>query len=92
MIADLTDAAGWVEGWQWMAKIYRKDSRGGVVAAVEGGMSRRAAAGRFKAGAATAIAWLRTWRDGGGSITRPRSGDARSHRIEACHGVILAAV
>ena len=37
-----------------MAKTYGEDLRGRVIAEVEGGMSRRAAAERFKVGVATA--------------------------------------
>ncbi len=75
-----------------MAKTYGDDLRSRVIAAVDGGMSRTAAAARFEVGKATAIAWLRAWRDEGRSSAKPKGGDTRSHRIEAFAGVILAAV
>jgi transposase len=75
-----------------MAKTYGDDLRGRVIAAVDGGMSRTAAAARFEVGKATAIAWLRAWRDEGRSSAKPKGGDTRSHRIEAFAPVILAAV
>ena len=75
-----------------MAKTYGEDLRRRVIAAVEGGMSRRAAAKRFKVGVATAIAWLRAWHDDGRSTAKPKGGDTRSHRIEAYGSLILAAV
>ena len=55
-------------------------------------MSRSAAAVRFEVGKATAIAWLRAWRDDGRGSAKPRGGDKRSHRIEAFGEVIQAAV
>ncbi len=75
-----------------MAKSYGEDLRSRVIAAVDGGMSRSAAAARFEVGKATAIAWLRAWRDEGRSSAKPKGGDTRSHRIEAFAPVILAAV
>jgi transposase len=75
-----------------MAKAYGDDLRSRVIAAVDGGMSRSAAAARFEVGKATAIAWLRAWRDERRGSAKPRGGDTRSHRIEAFGGVILAAV
>ena len=75
-----------------MADAYGDDLRRRVIAAVDGGMSRSAAAARFEVGKATAIAWLRAWRDDGRGSARPRGGDKRSHRIEAYGQAILAAV
>ena len=75
-----------------MAKTYGDDLRGRVIAAVDGGMSRTAAAARFEVGKATAIAWLRAWRDEGRSSAKPKGGDTRSHRLEVFAPVILAAV
>jgi transposase len=75
-----------------MAKTYGDDLRSRVIAAVDGGMSRAAAAARFGVGKATAITWLRAWRDEGRSTAKPKGGDMRSHRIEAFAAVILAAV
>jgi transposase len=75
-----------------MAKTYGEDLRGRVIAAVEGGMSRRAAAERFKVGISTAINWVRAWREDGRSVAKPKGGDTRSHRIEAHRDAILAAI
>lgn len=75
-----------------MANAYGDDLRRRVIAAVDGGMSRSAAAARFEVGKATAIAWLRAWRDDGRGSAKPRGGDKRSHRIEALGAVILAAL
>jgi transposase len=75
-----------------MAKTYGEDLRGRVLAAVEGGMSRRAAAERFKVGISTAINWVRAWREDGRSAAKPKGGDTRSHRIEAHREAILSAI
>ena len=42
-----------------MAKSLSEDLRARVIAAVEGGLSRRAAAARFGIGAASAVRWVR---------------------------------
>ena len=75
-----------------MAKTYGEDLRGRVLAAVEGGMSRRAAAERFKVGISTAITWVRAWREDGRSAAKRKGGDTRSHRIEAHRDAILGAI
>jgi transposase len=67
-------------------------SKLGVIGAVDGGSSCRAAAVRFGVGVATAIRWVRVWRDTGSIRAKPKGGDLRSHRIEAYRVVILAAV
>ena len=68
------------------------DLRSRVIAAVEAGLSRRAAAERFGIGVATAIRWVRAFRASGSIQARPKGGDLRSHRIEAYRDVILGAV
>jgi transposase len=55
-------------------------------------MSRHAAAARFGVGIATAVRWLRAWRDEGATAAKPRGGDRHSHRIEAFGVVILGAI
>ena len=75
-----------------MARALSGDLRCRVVAAVDGGMSRRAAAERFGAGVATAIRWVRAWRTDGRAAALPMGGDLRSRRIEAYRDAILAAV
>jgi transposase len=75
-----------------MAKTLSEDLRTRVIAAVEGGMSRHAAAARFGIGVATAVRWLRAWRDEGATAAKPRGGDRHSSRIEALGAVILGTI
>jgi transposase len=75
-----------------MAAALSADLRSRVIAAVDGGASRHAAAQRFEVGVATVIRWLRAWRDEGRSTALPMGGDVRSHRIEAFGDAILAAI
>jgi transposase len=75
-----------------MAKSLSEDLRSRLIAAVDGGMSRRGAAERFGVSVASAIRWLRDWHATGATRAKPRGGDLRSHRIEAYCDIILAAV
>ena len=75
-----------------MAAALSPDLRSRVIAAVDGGATRHAAAERFGVGVATAIRWLRAWRDEGRSTALPMGGDVRSHWIEVFGDVILAAI
>lgn len=75
-----------------MTKSLSEDLRSRVIAAVDAGLSRRAAAERFGVGTASAIRWVREWRDTGSICAKPQGGDRRSRRIEAYREVILAAV
>jgi transposase len=75
-----------------MARALSQDLRSRVIAAVDGGMTRRAAAERFGIGVATAIRWLRTWRAEGRATAMRMGGDVRSQRIEAFRDLILATV
>ena len=75
-----------------MAAALGQDLRSRVIAAVESGSSRHAAAERFGIGVATAIRWLRAWREEGRSTALPMGGDVRSHRIEAFGEAILSAI
>lgn len=75
-----------------MAKTLSQDLRVRLIAAVEGGMSRRGAAQRFGVGVATAIRWVREYRTTGTTAAKPRGGDRRSHRIEAFHAIIDGAI
>jgi transposase len=68
------------------------DLRKRVIDAVEGGMTRRAAAERFGVAASTAIRWFDRWRQSGSHQPRPQGGDKRSHHIEAHAAEILALV
>jgi len=75
-----------------MTKSISADLCSRVIAAVDGGLSRRAAAERFGVGTATAIRWVREWRDAGAICAKPQGGDRRSQRIESYRKVILAAI
>jgi transposase len=75
-----------------MGRTLSEDLRLRVIAAVEAGLSRRAAAERFGVGIATAIRWVRAFKATGSTRARPKGGDQRSHRIEAYRDVILGAV
>ena len=75
-----------------MAKTLSEDLRVRVIAAVEDGLSRHAAAARFGIGVASAVRWLRAWHDEGAIAGKPRGGDRHSARIEACGAVILEAI
>ena len=75
-----------------MARTLSEDLRGRVIAAVEAGASRRAAAERFGIGVATAIRWVQVFRATGTVSAQPKGGDLRSHRIEAFRDVVVAAI
>jgi len=75
-----------------MAKALSTDLRERVISAVEGGMTRRAAARRFGVAVSTAIKWVDRWRRTGAVEARPRGGDRRSHRLEAHAVEILSLV
>ena len=75
-----------------MGRTLSQDLRDRVIAAVDGGMSRNAAAARFGVAVATAVRWVQTWRTEGLPTPRPKGGDLRSQRIEGYREVILAAI
>ena len=75
-----------------MSKPLSVDLRERVVAAVDGGMSRRKAAERFGVSISSAIRWTAQRRRTGDVRPRRIGGDKRSGRIEAYAPVILAAV
>jgi transposase len=75
-----------------MARSLSEDLRSRLIAAVEGGLSRRAAAERFGVGAASAVRWVREWRDTGATGPKRQGGDTRSKRIEAYRDIILGAI
>ena len=75
-----------------MAQTLSEDLRSRLIAAVDGGMTRRGAARRFEVGASTAIRWVREWRATGSPRAKPKGGDRRSHKVEAHGAFILAAV
>ena len=72
-----------------MAKPYSEDLRRRVVAAVEGGLSRRQAAIVFKLGISTVVHWVRRFRETGSVAAKPMGGDHRS-RLTGERAWILA--
>lgn len=75
-----------------MARPLSEDLRVRVVQAVEGGMSRRAAAERFGISAASAVRFVAEWRKSGAKRARQQGGDRRSHRIEVHRKFIFEAI
>jgi transposase len=68
------------------------DLRDRALAAVDAGISRRAAAERFGVSAASVIRWDQLRRLQGHARPKPQGGDKSSHRIEAHAEVILGAI
>lgn len=66
-----------------MSKPYSLDLRKRVVAAVEGGLSRRQAAALFDVGVSTVIRWTRRARESGSAAAKPMGGDRRSLLVGA---------
>lgn len=75
-----------------MPRVLSQDLRERVVAAVEGGMSCRAAAERFGVSAASAIRWRQLMLQHGTPAAKPQGGDRRSAKIEAHAALIHAAL
>ena len=75
-----------------MGKPLSTDLRSRLTAAVAGGLSRRAAAGRFGVSPASAVRWVQAENTTGSVEAKPQGGDMRSRRIEAFRDVILGAV
>lgn len=68
------------------------DLRSRLIAAVAGGMSRRATAERFGVAAASAVRWVHACNTTGAIGAKPQGGDMRSHHIEAFRDGILTAI
>ena len=66
------------------------DLRSRVLAAIDEGLSCRAAAARFGVAPSTAIRWLAQWRETGNCSPKPQGGDMRSRMIEERQQDILA--
>lgn len=75
-----------------MAQYLSEDLRIRVIRAVEGGMSRNAAARRFGVSIASAVRWLDVYFKTGRSAPMPRGGDRRSGRIEAQSERLMRAI
>jgi transposase len=71
-----------------MARTLSQDLRDRVVAAIDGGLSCRAAADRFGVSASSAIRWRQLALQHGHAVAKPRGGDRHSGRIEAHGGFI----
>ena len=74
-----------------MGKPLSMDLRARALAAVHGGMSRRAAAKRFGVSVSSVIRWDAARRLTGVFSPKPQGGDMRSQRIEAQHTIVIAA-
>jgi len=66
-----------------MARSLSQDLRDRVVAAIDGGLSCRAAAGHFGVSVSSAIRWRQLALEHGQAVAKPRGGDRHSGRIEA---------
>ena len=75
-----------------MPRVLSQDLRERVVAAIDGGMSCRAAAARFGVSAASAIRWRQLVVQHGTPTAKPQGGDRRAARIDAHAAFILAAL
>jgi transposase len=75
-----------------MGKSLSEDLRERLIRAVEGGMSRRAAAARFGVSASSAVRWMKAWQEAGSASAKRQGGDRRSRRIEGFAEIILAAI
>jgi transposase len=75
-----------------MAQYLSEDLRMRVIRAVEGGMSRNAAARRFGVSIASAVRWVDEYLRTGRTAPKPRGGDRRSGRIEAQAELLMGAI
>jgi len=75
-----------------MVQSLSADLRRRVVAEVERGSSRRAAAARFGVSVSSAIRWVGRLRKTGSAAAKPQGGDRRSKRIEVYHALIMETV
>lgn len=75
-----------------MTKPLSLDLRQRVIAAIDAGLSCRAAAARFGIAPSAAVKWHRRWLDTGSIAPHAQGGDTRSGRIEALGPAILAMV
>ena len=71
-----------------MARTLSQDLRDRVVAAIDSGLSCRAAAARFGVSVSSAIRWRRQALEHGQAVAKPRGGDRHSGKIEAHGGFI----
>jgi transposase len=74
----------------WMGQPLSMDLRARLIAAIDDGMSCRAAAARFGVAPSTAIRWHAQRRDVGHFKPKAQGGDMRSHHVEKRATDILA--
>lgn len=74
-----------------MSRAYSGDLRGRVIDVVVGGASARSAASRFGVGIATAIRWVRRWRETGERTAR-RQGNPGGSKLDAHEGFLLGLI
>ena len=74
-----------------MTKAYSEDLRERVIAAVESGATRRAAAAQFKVSVSSAIRWVRRWQVDWEIAAKPRGGSVSPLEDHAAAVVALAA-
>ncbi|MEL6475647.1 MAG: helix-turn-helix domain-containing protein [Pseudomonadota bacterium] len=75
-----------------MAQYLSEDLRIRVIRAIEGGMSRNAAARHFGVSIASAVRWMDEYLRTGRTAPKSRGGDRRSGRIEAQADFLMAAI
>ena len=68
------------------------DLRIRVIRAIDGGLSRRAAAERYGVSVSSAIRWMSDFLAEGRSCAKPQGGDQRSGRIELHHAFLMDAI
>ena len=73
-----------------MGQSLSMDLRSRLLAAIDDGMSCRAAATRFGVAPSTAIRWQAKLRETGSCVPKPQGGDMRSRRVEERREDILA--
>lgn len=73
-----------------MSSTLSNDLRWRVVYAIEGGLSRRAAALKFEVSIASAVRWHQRYKRTGTVEPDKRGGDRHSHRAEAHSSLVLS--
>jgi transposase len=71
-----------------MSKAYSEDLRQRIVEAVDGGLSRRQAAARYKVGVSSAIRYVQRWRTTG-SVKQDRMGQPGGSKLDPHHDWLL---
>lgn len=75
-----------------MAQYLSKDLRIRVIRAIEGGLSRNAAAHHFGISVASAVRWMDEYLRTGRTTPKSRGADRRSGRIEAQGDLLMQAI